>query len=271
MLPAHEEILGITGSDAVRVEPTVESKTTPPARAAIYLSKEDSRPRIEGLRLTPELTGKLRERAREEGTTVHGALSAALALAYWQTAHELRREPIRIYSPIDTRKLLGLGEDSALLIDAAVVAIEPHTSTDFWDIARQSMAGLGEARTLKGIFASRIALNQIVSNGIDVPTVAAIIAQAFAHEILLTNLGELPYRTDFGELKLEAVWGPAVSARIEGALTIGVATTNGAICLLETRFNPTESLLNVAEKFLLLACRDAMIARDESNSRGRGH
>jgi hypothetical protein len=169
----------------------------------------------------------------------------------------LRREPIRIYSPIDTRKLLGLGEDSALLIDAAVVAIEPHTSTDFWDIARQSMAGLGEARTLKGIFASRIALNQIIRVGIDVPTVAAIIAQAFAHEILLTNLGNLPYRTDFGELKLEAVWGPAVSARIEGALTIGVATTNGAICLLETQFNPTESHLKLTEQILVLACGNA--------------
>jgi hypothetical protein len=44
------------------------------------------------LRLTSELTGKLRERARQEGTTLHGALSSALALSYWQTEHELKEE-----------------------------------------------------------------------------------------------------------------------------------------------------------------------------------
>src|SRR5262249_55952774 len=104
-----------------------ESNSAVPARPAIYLRKEDSRPRIKGLRLTQELTGKLRERARQEGTTVHGALSSGLALASWQIADE--SSPLRIVSPIDTRKSLGLGEDCAVLIDAGVVAIEPHRSS----------------------------------------------------------------------------------------------------------------------------------------------
>ena len=116
-----------------------------------------------------------------------------------------------------------------------MVAIEPQASTGFWDIARHSMAGLARSQTLKGIFASRNAFHRTVKVGSDVPTAAAICAHAFAHEIRLTNLGKLPYGTEFGELKLQAVWGPSVSARFEGALTIGVATTNGALCLLETR------------------------------------
>ena len=102
-----------------------------------------------------------------------------------------RTEPIRICSPIDTRKLLDLGEDCAVLIDAAVVAIEPQSSTAFWDVARHSMAGLAAAQELKGVFASRNALHQIVRKGIDLPTAAAICAHAFAHEIMLTNLGNL--------------------------------------------------------------------------------
>jgi hypothetical protein len=254
VLPAHEEILGVTRSDAAQAEPSKESNSTPPARPAIYLRKEDSRPRIKGLRLSSELTGKLRERARQEGTTVHGALSSAFALAYWQTSHESREEPIRICSPIDTRKLLGLGQDCAVLFDAAVVAIEPHASSAFWDIARHSIAGLAGAQTLNGISASRNVLHQIISNGIDVPTAAAICAQAFAHEIMVTNLGNLPYGTDFGKLKLEAVWGPSVSARFEGAVTIGVATTNGALCLLETRFASSDSLLEITEQILISTC-----------------
>jgi hypothetical protein len=251
-LPAHEEILGLTRVDAVQAQPSKESNSAVPARPAIYLKKEDSRPRIKGLRLTPELTGKLRERARQEGTTVHGALSSALALASWQIADG--SSPLRIVSPIDTRKLLGLGEDCAVLIDAGVVAIEPHRSSSFWDIARHSIAGLAKAQTLEGVFASRSALHQEVRNGIDVPTAAEICAHAFAHEIMLTNLGNLPYGTDFGQLRLEALWGPAVSARFEGAPTVGVATTNGALCLLETSFSSPHSLLETSEKILMSAC-----------------
>jgi hypothetical protein len=69
-----------------------------------------------------------------------------------------------------------------VLISSRVVAIEPLASIAFWDIARQAMAGLAGAQTLKGIIASRRALNRFVKNGIDVPTAAAVFAHAFAHE-----------------------------------------------------------------------------------------
>jgi hypothetical protein len=254
LLPAHEEILGVSQSDAVQAEPSEESNFTPAATPATYVRKEDLRPRVKGLRLSPELTGKLRERARQEGTTVHGALTSAAALACWQTNPELREEPVRICSPTDTRKLLGLGENCAVLISARVVAIEPHASTAFWDIARRSLASLAGAQTLKGIFASRTAFHRTVKDGIDVPTAAAICAHTFAHQIRLTNLGNLPYGTQFGELKLQAVWGPSVLARFEGALNIGVATMNGALCLLETRVDSSASLLETVEQILLSVC-----------------
>jgi hypothetical protein len=254
VLPSHEELLGIIGSEAIEVEPSKGPGTTPPVRPAKYLKKEDSRPRIRGLHLTPESTGKLRKRARQERTTVHGALSAALALAYRQTNLEWREAAIRICSLIDTRKMLGLGEDCAVLVDAEVVAIEPRTSAGFWHIARDLTAGLAGAQTLEGVFASRYTLHQMVRNGIDVPTAAAICANAFAHEVMLTNLGELPCGTDFGELKLDAVWGPAVSARFERTPTIGAVTTNGALRLLETSFNG--SLLNFTKEILIAACAD---------------
>jgi hypothetical protein len=204
--------------------------------------------------LPPELTGKLREGARHQGTTVHGALSSAAALAYWQNNPALKEESIRICSPTDTRKLLGLGEHCAVLISARVVAIEPQASTAFWSIARQATRGLAGAQTLKGIVASGRALHRIVRNGLDVPTAASVCAHAFPHEIRLSNLGNLPYGTEFGELKLQALWGPSISARFEGALNIGVATTNGALCLLETRVGPSASLLETFEQLLLSAC-----------------
>jgi len=250
VLPAHEEILGLTRTEAVAMEPSNES--SPALKAAIYLRKEIARPWIKALRLTPGLTGKLRERARRESTSVHGALSAALALAYWQIGQ--KSKPIRIVSPIDTRELLGLGEDCGVLIDAGVVVFEPYTFFNFWDLARHSVRSLAAARTLEGLLASRGSLHRMVSNGIDVPAAAAMCAHAFAHELMLTNLGNIPYASDFGRLKLEAVWGPAVSARFEGVPTIGATTTNGTLSLLETRFTQSESLLEMTERILLSAC-----------------
>jgi NRPS condensation-like uncharacterized protein len=90
VIPAHEEILGITGGKASQAAPSKESNATPAIRPAIYRKKEDSRPRIKSLYLTPELTGKLRERARQEGTTVDGALSSALAHSAANTIRGLR-------------------------------------------------------------------------------------------------------------------------------------------------------------------------------------
>ena len=178
--------------------------------------------------------------------------SAALALAARRNNPHLNDASIRICSPIDTRNLLGLGEDCAALIDAGIVTIEPRRSNNFWDIARESISDLAGARTLQGIAASRSALYQATKNGIDVPTAAVICAQAYAHEIMLTNIGKLPYGTEFGQLRLETVWGPAVSARFEGATTVGVATANGALRLLETSFS-TCSLLKTTEQVLVSA------------------
>jgi NRPS condensation-like uncharacterized protein len=253
-LPAQEEMLGVTRNCMVQAKPSKESNFSISGKPAVYLKKEDLRPCIKALRLSAKMTGKLREGARQQGTTVHGALSSAAALAYWQMNPALKERSIRICSPTDTRKLLGLGEHCGLLISARVVAIEPQACTAFWDIARQVTRSLAGAQTLQGIVASGRALHRMVKNGLDVSRAAAVCAHAFPHEIRLSNLGNLPYGTEFGELKLQALWGPSISARFEGALNIGVATTNGALGLLETRVGPSASLLDAVEQILLSAC-----------------
>lgn len=255
LLPAHEELLGITESNAAQTEPSKEVDTAAPTRPAVYVRKEDLRPNVKGLRLTPELTGRLRERSRREGTTVHGALASALALAHWQTNPASVKEPVRVCSPIDTRKILGLGEDCTVLADAAVVIIEPQTTNGFWEIGRRYMTGLAEAQTLTGIRFLRNGLHQTVKSGIDVPTAAAICAQGVAHEILLTNLGHLAYGSDFGELKLEALWA-AGTPRFVGSQSIGVATTNGSMCLTQISFAVPHFRLETVEQILMSECAE---------------
>ena len=251
VMSSVETILGVTATD---FNDPRSAPPSSPERPAVFVTKEDTRPRIKGLSLTTELTSRLRQRARQEGTTVHGALSSAFALAFWQVVDHLSASPIRIMSPIDARKLLGLGEDCGVLVASGKVIIEPSEATSFWEIARSATARLGKAQTLAAIKAARYGIHELMKPGLDVPTVAAAAARGYAHDIMLTNVGPLGYQTDFGELRLEAVWGPAFSARLLDAHTIGVATTNGSIRLLHTTFAPLGSLLETVEKILGAAC-----------------
>jgi hypothetical protein len=41
----------------------------------------------------------------------------------------------------------------------------------------------------------------------DVETAAQIAATAFARDLMVSNLGQMPYESEFGKLQLEAVWG----------------------------------------------------------------
>jgi hypothetical protein len=47
-----------------------------------------------------------------------------------------------------------------------------------------------------------------MTKDMDVETAAQIAAVAFARDLMVSNLGQMPYESEFGELKLEAVWGP---------------------------------------------------------------
>ncbi|MBV8586320.1 MAG: hypothetical protein JO308_08545 [Verrucomicrobia bacterium] len=254
LLKSEDELLGIIQSRAGQTEAGEQPDNAYSERPAVYIDKERVRPEIKTLQLSLQLTRGLRDRARSEQTTVHGALSAAIAMAYYETRVKSRPGQIRVMSPIDLRKLLGLEDYCALLVGAGKVAIDPLTAGPFWKIARQATSELAPFQMPEAIIASKKQMRGVIQQGLDVASAAETAAKLFAHEVMVSNLGNFPCETDFGWYRLNAVWGPAVSARIEGAEPIGVATTNGKLSLVQTTFSPNDPLLEVAEDILLSAC-----------------
>jgi len=61
----------------------------------------------------------------------------------------------------------------------------------------------------------------------------------------------LPFRTDYGTLTLEELWGPSILFGTEGEHTIGVTTLHDSIHLLYTSFASCPSLLQTGEQILL--------------------
>jgi hypothetical protein len=211
-------------------------------------------PSIDALRLTPELTSCLLELSRKEETTVHGALCAALTFAGREVSNDWRNAPIRILSPFNLRRQIGIGEDCGLFVWAGAITMEPDIHADFWDVARAAKASLTSQQSLENTSLGMKTLSEALSPGIDSYGASQILAQAFPCELLLTNLGKLSCEFDCGDLKLKALWGPAVFMGFEGEQTVGVTTTNGSLCMLHSSFTPLPWLLPRTERILRSAC-----------------
>ncbi len=208
-----------------------------------------SRPKVRGLKLPVQLTTRIREVARKEQSTVHGALVAALVLAGRDISEDWQGELLRILSPINTRKLLKQDESVGLFVGAAMSLFD-KSEMSFWELARRAKSDVAGVNSRDGLAAAFQTFQQVVSNGASVATAAEFASLAFANEALLTNLGALPFGNKIGALEIKALWGPAVHSNLEGAQTIGVATINGSIHLTHTSHAPLPDLLPAMQNVL---------------------
>jgi NRPS condensation-like uncharacterized protein len=246
-LPKREEIVQAVTSQA----------GAPQAEPALYRKGDDSAPRATTRKLDEHLTATLKERARREGTTVQGALCAALVLAGRKTSSTWLKQSVRVMSPVNARAHLGAGEACGLYLGGAgKVTFQPGDSEAFWELARFAKKEISPSQTFQSLSTSLHRLEAIMTKDMDVETAAQIAAGAFARDLMVSNLGQIPYESEFGELKLEAIWGPTALQGLEGEQNVGVATTNGAIRLLHVSYSLIPYLLENTESILSAACED---------------
>ena len=244
-LPKGEEIVQVETSQA----------GAPAAEPALYREGDGLAPRAIARKLDEHLTAALKERARREGTTVQGALCAALALAGRKTSSAWRKQSVRVMSPVDARAHLRAGEACGLYLGAgAMIHFQPGDSSGFWEMARFAKQKISPSQTFQSLSASLHGLEAIMNKDMDVETAAQIAAGAFARELMVSNLGQMPYGSEFGRLRLEAVWGPTALQGLVGEQNVGVATTNGALRLLHASYTLIPHLLENTELILRAAC-----------------
>ena len=244
-LPKGEEIVQVETSQA----------GAPAAEPALYREGDGLAPRAIARKLDEHLTAALKERARREGTTVQGALCAALALAGRKTSSAWRKQSVRVMSPVDARAHLRAGEACGLYLGAgAMIPFQPGDSSGFWEMARFAKQKISPSQTFQSLSASLHGLEAIMNKDMDVETAAQIAAGAFARELMVSNLGQMPYGSEFGRLRLEAVWGPTALQGLVGEQNVGVATTNGALRLLHASYTLIPHLLENTELILRAAC-----------------
>jgi hypothetical protein len=246
-LPRGEKIVPAEASQA----------GAPQAEPALYREGNGLAPRVTARKLDEHLTATLKERARREGTTVQGALCAALVLAGRKTSSTWRKQSVRVMSPVNVRAHLGAGEACGLYLGGAgMVTFQPGDSRALWELARFAKKELSPSQTFQSLSTSLHRLEAIMTKDMDVETAAQIAAGAFARDLMVSNLGQMPYESEFGKLKLEAVWGPIALQGLDGEQNVGIATTNGAIRLLHASYSLIPHLLENTELILRAACED---------------
>lgn len=256
VLPAYDDLVRQSTAGHGR-QPVVAGLDLPAlGPPAVYRERDGAVPQIRMIGFVPEFVTQLRERARDEGTTVHGALCSGLALTFAQVRERPAGEPIRIWSPMDARRLLGLGDDCTLLALSMIVPAEPRGLPGFWDVARAISAALAANRTVEYLRAALGLLSQNISS-LAVADAARLMACRFPFDFVITNLGVLKYATRFGYLKLRALWGPAVLSGFEDEHVFGVTSANGGLSLTYSSYTPIDSLLERLERNLVAACDDS--------------
>jgi hypothetical protein len=219
-----------------------------------FAAERPSLPYVEGMKLAPEQTTALERRAREEGVTIHAAVSAALAIAGRAIDESWRNNPLRILSPAEIRDILGLKDECMVSFTNDEISIAPGGSMTFWELARFARHGLSSVKSSESISRMIDLQSTAVSANLTVEQAFQLKRNGFDAQVMISNLGRLPFDSTFGSLKLESLWAPSALRGIEGEQTLGAVTVNGSLHLTHTSPAPIPGLLAGMEEVLRKAC-----------------
>jgi hypothetical protein len=143
----------------------------------------------------------------------------------------------------------GAGEHCGNFVSSAS-SVFTTEGDDFWNLARKIKVDIEPAKTREGVEAVLSAIQAFLRAAPDVKAAADFAAVAFANEADLPNMGALPFGDTYGHLKLNSLWGPCVLLDLENMQTIGLATVNDSMCLVQTSYTPIVGLLDEMQALL---------------------
>ena len=184
--------------------------------------------------LVPDETRALVKAARENETTVHGALAAAILHA---TAEDRgKTSPLLFASPVDVRERVEpkVGDDIGMYVALGVTLhkVEPER-VDFWALARDARDQLfsqvedGGVHSLLPIQGGFLAL---AARLLPAKWFGAFVETAQLPGVGLTNIGRVVFDTDLSPLSIEHL-SFGVSTGVLGKIGVTATTFDGTLTL----------------------------------------
>jgi hypothetical protein len=235
MPPSAEELLGVSPIVSLSV----------PADENHVSANAGREPSVLLRSLSEDATRNLIDTARRHRSTVQEALAAAFVQALRQLVPRLKTDPVRIISPVNTRAELGAGDALGMYFTSPQLSFEPNSGDSFWDLALEARFGIAMSSSRSALLQATAAMQGLTKPGLSNKSAASMLEHAFAMDLLLSNLGRIPYSQEFGHFFIQRVWGPAVLAG-EKTQAVGVITTGDQLCFTLTSRHPVEHLLDRA-------------------------
>jgi NRPS condensation-like uncharacterized protein len=196
-----------------------------------------------------QLMTRLRDRARAEKATVHGALNAALVQVFVRDVATSGS----LTSGIDVRPILAFGQEGLRPVISSCTVKFANDDLPFWEIARRIKEALRQENRLEAIVALYEKVGEFC---VTCPTPELIrerlIGKSDEPEILLTNLGVLPIPLSYGadSIKLKGFWA-SIHPASQNMHFLCCATINGRLQISYTASIPVSDLFNKLQaKFL---------------------
>ncbi len=257
---AEERLQAVTDTTSQPAKPekaaeTEETKAdqAQPARTFTY-HHTPGKPEVESLAFSADDTALVLRKVRREQTTVGALLLAALASALRKLSPVLRDTDLHLHMPVDARPFLHNEHDVVLSISAAQ-AVSTPLDGDLWQSARKLQSELAPAQSLVGIEDVYARIGAADEMPMDANDLVDAMVRTDGYDLHLSNLRTVELPEAVSGLQVKAVWGPAVLMGIEGEQSVGAATFDGALRLINTSFTPAKGLLQAARQFILDACK----------------
>jgi NRPS condensation-like uncharacterized protein len=215
--------------------------------------------------LAPEKTTSLIFHCKQEKTSVHAAICAAFLMAiYQQKQTQDDFSTLKCLSPINIRKYLSaaIEEDFGYYFSLRLTSHPLSAKMNFWDLARSVKSQLNQHMSAEHIFADIPQNQALVSMNPKPELVQNIIYQTYGYDLLVSNLTRLDIESQYGELELVGIYGPASSSRIQNERFIGVATLKDTMFFTFVYFEPeilTSDAVRLQEEAMDLLTKVAVL------------
>jgi phenolphthiocerol/phthiocerol/phthiodiolone dimycocerosyl transferase len=228
--PAYEELIGPAvpgsrvlgaavrrGSSALlRLSPALNALTERlVAQQPLARSSTEGRALYVPRALEPEQLARLQVRCREQGSSVHAALGAALLLARAESSGAGKPLRLTLTSALDARERFEVGEDFGLFTTGTTDLFRVRGGEAFWPLAHRLRAPLQAARQRRGhlrLFRLAVEVSALTVDVSVQPWLERATRLGLDSMLALSNLGRVELPTRYGELELEGMSLAATAA-----------------------------------------------------------
>lgn len=211
----------------------------------------DQPPHVETLTVEAEMTRQLVARCREEGTTMHGLITAAVLVAGRSLHRQWCERPVRVATPVNIRGLHQSFEDAmGVFITPARTIEDSPQNAQIWQLATALRQELLPFVDRKGGLVGLNLLSSVAGPSLSVEGALNLLASDLSWDLLVTNLGRIQFVGEHDAVRVKSVWGPMVTAGLSGEQVIGAATLNDVLQLSYTTYQPISGLLTAVEQVL---------------------